>query len=304
MSFKVSPLTEAYGAVITPDAGETAADLDKAQVIDWFHSYQGLLFRGFGLDDASFKAFTDGFCQDFLPYVGGAYNGREPIEGDTTVLSVTGSGLKAAVPFHGEMWYTKHKPELLWFYCNTPPVANGETTLCSGGEVFADFLPSTQQLFLDNDIRYIRTYERAVWQEVFKTDDLKLVQDICDQNDIQLTINDDGASVVTEYVTPAYVRDERNGGRPVFINNILPVAAQEYIGGSKTSIVRLANGDEIPKRVLLEIKEVTDRHTLSVAWEPGDLVMVDNTRLMHGRKAFADDRRAIYVRLCNPCFDV
>ena len=28
-----------------------------------------------------------------------------------------------------------------------------------------------------------------------------------------------------------------------------------------------------------------------VAWEPGDLLMVDNSRFMHGRRAFADPQR-------------
>ncbi len=30
--------------------------------------------------------------------------------------------------------------------------------------------------------------------------------------------------------------------------------------------------------------------------------MIDNTRILHGRRAFADDQRDIYIRLCSPAF--
>ena len=82
-----------------------------------------------------------------------------------------------------------------------------------------------------------------------------------------------------------------------FINSILTFAAQEYIGGSTESQVRWCDGREIDRAILLEVKNVSDRLTLAHAWQPGDLIMVDNTRVMHGRRSFNDDQRNIVVRL-------
>jgi alpha-ketoglutarate-dependent taurine dioxygenase len=37
--------------------------------------------------------------------------------------------------------------------------------------------------------------------------------------------------------------------------------------------------------------------TGEISWQPGDLVMIDNSRFLHGRRAFNDDRRRIFALL-------
>ena len=83
------------------------------------------------MDKNSFVDFTRSITPNFINYSGGAYP-RDPIDGDNTVLSVTGNRQAFAVPLHGEMFYTKSRPAVLWFFCSTPPEADGETTVCDG----------------------------------------------------------------------------------------------------------------------------------------------------------------------------
>jgi alpha-ketoglutarate-dependent taurine dioxygenase len=77
----------------------------------------------------------------------------------------------------------------------------------------------------------------------------------------------------------------------------LPVIAQEYVQGLQSSIVRFEDGLKIPDDVIFELKDVTDKLTLPIAWQKGDILMIDNTRLLHGRKSFSDNQREIYVRM-------
>ena len=50
------------------------------------------------------------------------------------------------------------------------------------------------------------------------------------------------------------------------------------------------------------LNEIAERITAEINWQKGDILMVDNTRIMHGRRAFMDDKRDIYIRLCSPAF--
>jgi hypothetical protein len=54
----------------------------------------------------------------------------------------------------------------------------------------------------------------------------------------------------------------------------------------------------IPADIVDELRRIEAEVTLDVPWRPGDVLIVDNTRFLHGRRAFSDLRREIYVRLC------
>jgi alpha-ketoglutarate-dependent taurine dioxygenase len=59
---------------------------------------------------------------------------------------------------------------------------------------------------------------------------------------------------------------------------------------------------EITDDIVAELNEVAERITTEISWQTGDILMVDNTRIRHGRRAFSDTQRDIYVRLCSPAF--
>jgi len=43
---------------------------------------------------------------------------------------------------------------------------------------------------------------------------------------------------------------------------------------------------DVPGAILAELRDVAARRTHAVAWEPDDVLVVDNSRVMHGRRAF------------------
>jgi hypothetical protein len=50
----------------------------------------------------------------------------------------------------------------------------------------------------------------------------------------------------------------------------------------------LDDGQPIPEPWLQAIKATGDRVSAQVSWQPGDVLMLDNTRFMHGRTAIRD----------------
>jgi alpha-ketoglutarate-dependent taurine dioxygenase len=49
--------------------------------------------------------------------------------------------------------------------------------------------------------------------------------------------------------------------------------------------------------VIEELRRVEAELSQPLAWQPDDVLMVDNTRYLHGRRKFSDMSREIYVRL-------
>ncbi len=299
--FLTQPLTPDFGMAVLAADEPDILKLDHSAMISLFQEAGVLLFRGFGVNTETFKAFTDLFGSNFMAYVGGAYNKRETINNDKTLLTVTGRKLKFGVPLHGEMYYMHRKPTLLWFYCETPAATDGETTVCDGIAIYKALSDSTRELFETKKIKYLRSYPDGKWQEVYQTDDLDFVAAACQENGVTAKIDHEKKLVETEYTCPAII-DSPDGTQRIFINNILPVAGGEYLLGDTSSVVRLEDDSHIPQAVLLELKGIAERLTKPVAWQKGDIIMVDNRRMLHGRRLFSDDRRNIYVRLSQVSF--
>jgi hypothetical protein len=49
------------------------------------------------------------------------------------------------------------------------------------------------------------------------------------------------------------------------------------------------NGEALDEKTKLLIAELAEQCTLELAWQDGDMVLIDNTRVMHGRRAIVGD---------------
>ncbi|HEY9740470.1 MAG TPA: TauD/TfdA family dioxygenase [Coleofasciculaceae cyanobacterium] len=301
---KTAPISEEFGTRIVAADKSNIFAIDQENIRTLFKKSGVLLFRNFDINTDKFEQFTNLFGTEFMHYIGGAQV-RKIINknGDQTISSVnfyTDSDKQQKrtfkLPLHGEMFYTKSRPTLLWFYCVAPPLKDGETTVCDGVQVYQELSEATKNLFKTKRIKYIRHYANGEWQGRFQTDDLSELAKFCQESDLHLKIDKDTQAITTEYVYPAIVKT-RWGGQEAFLNSILIVEWQEA-AGKTDSIVRLEDNSRIPDDVLLELQEVTERLTYLISWQRGDILMIDNTRMLHGRRAFSDQQRELYTRMC------
>jgi alpha-ketoglutarate-dependent taurine dioxygenase len=265
----------------------------RANVLNALKETGAVICRGYLDTMEDFVRFSNQFIRTFVPYVGGANNGRATVGGDNSIYTVTEPSMKTPLPLHAEMYYMAAPPELLWFYCRTPAAADGETTLCDGRKILAGLSPRTRREFEEREVIYCRNFSSSVWRQVYQTDNIENVEAFCRANQLNLVVKPDGG-ITTTYRASAIVRSP---GGSAFVNSILNFAAQEYFTGSNESQVRWSNNDKIDRDILVEVKTVSDRLTHAHAWQPGDAILLDNSRVMHGRRAFHDDQRDIVVRL-------
>lgn len=132
------------------------------------------------------------------------------------------------------------------------------------------------------------------WQKRYKTDDLRVVKEICESNNVQMEVNED-ESIDLSYICPA-IHLSKYGNYRVFINSLL--AANSI----SPELVCFDDDSEITYEIIYELSAIAAKITVDIRWQKGDILMVDNTRIMHGRRAFSDDKRNIYIRLCSPSF--
>jgi alpha-ketoglutarate-dependent taurine dioxygenase len=292
MKVNTQLLSENVGQQIINTDNINILDLDREEIINLFKSYGFLLFRGFENSVATFTQFTNSLSKDFLDYTGGIFN-RRVINGNATILSV--NDFNDEIKLHGEMYYQQNIPLMLWFFCAHPASQDGETILCDGRQLFNELSSPLKELFTHKKLKYkVGHLDKEAWQKRYKTNDLRVLEQTCRSNNLLLQINED-ESINLKYICPA-IHLSRCGKYRIFINSLLAVKH------GAPNAVCFDDDSEITDDIVSELSEVAERITTEISWKRGDILMVDNTRIMHGRRAFSDTQRDIYLRLCSPAF--
>ena len=290
---EVQKLSNKFGKIIINAYDIGLTQLNKELIIELFKQHGILLFRGFEENFETFVEFSNSLSEDFIDYTGGVFK-RKQINNNPTVLSV--NDFKDRIKLHGEMYYQKEHPSMLWFFCAQPPIKNGQTIVCDGKEFYNELSNTLKTLFRHKCLKFSGTLDKDVWQARFKTDNIDKLKNICSNNNIQVKINDD-LSINQVYTCPA-VYPSLCGTYQIFINSLLP--AKEI----NPNVVSFDDNSEISKDIMSELNEIADRITVEINWQKGDILMIDNNRIMHGRRAVSDNERDIYIRLCSPDFSL
>jgi alpha-ketoglutarate-dependent taurine dioxygenase len=300
---RISPFSPHVGSLVKASENAALEQLSLAEIQDALKRTGAIFFQGFGATLDDFECFTNAFSDDYMDNTGsGSYRATAEKTNDGTIQNVAYNyGVKTqrtfGLPLHADRSYVKSQPEIIWFLCSRPAVEKGLTFVCDGVKIYEKLSPRTRDVFETKRLKYVRNYPQAEWQVAFRTKDIEEVGTYCTENDLQLDVHADG-SISTAYYKPAIVDRTRFGSAKAFVNSILIQHWQEKSLGRRNALVRLEDDSQIPDEALDEVKVVSAKLTENLPWSSGDFVMVDNTRLMHGREEFADPNREVYVRMC------
>ena len=253
-------------------------DVDAAAIVDLYKTHGALLFRGFGLEVPEFNSFARQFC---TTSVVNESPGRTPIAAEHNIHTVdAGTG-----PFslHPELSREPWKPDAAFFACLSPPSRGGATTICDGVELVRAMPDEVRQGLEGRRLLHIK----ETWPEL-----LQFWLGSSDPSDEMLAkpppecpyqFRRIDGEVLRIFTRPAL-------HRPMFIDapafgNFLLFAR---FNNRRIGYPLLDDGHPVPDPWLFAIKEAGDRLTAEVAWQKGDVLMIDNTRFMHGRTAILD----------------
>lgn len=280
------PLFPGFGALIEGDAHDRRLEaLERERIEPLLVRHGVLLLRGFEVGLERFEGFTRRFSQRFV--VHGASVRARVTTSETTQGVTVG---EMPITLHRELHFCPFSPDTLWFYCARAPAREGQTTVGDGKAIVEALGERTRAVLVERRIRYWNKWSRSSWESYFGQISTVELMRLIPRLGMVGTL-DDADALTFEYATDAIYRSR--GGVEVFANSIdvhreyaRDVAAFQINGdGDVRHRVSLADGTALDPAVVAEISDVTQAHTHEVAWEDGDVLMIDNTRVMHGRRA-------------------
>ncbi|EFE95266.1 TauD/TfdA family dioxygenase [Serratia odorifera] len=298
MTIRETTHTDHSGLIVTSLNEGKVTDLTPAYLLSTLHDHGYAVLRGFQHGIGEFSRLvrqTSGRI---------SLDPARSFDGDTAQKVDAGYD---KVGLHCENGNSPFWPDLCWFYCQLAPAQGSQTTVCDGKLVYQHLSADARAAFAAQDIAYSRRVEESKWktyafhalatqanapaslEETTLAHLLALTEGAAGT---QITLDDDGA-IRYRFQTPA-IRASRINLREV--NNF----ANSIFGPSNNyekPQITFADGSEIPRDLLAEADTVCDRFTDDVGWQHGDIVLIDNSRVMHGRRRIEDKARTIYNAL-------
>jgi alpha-ketoglutarate-dependent taurine dioxygenase len=205
------------------------------------------------------------------------------------------------IGLHCENGTTPLVPEIVWFYCERAALRGSQTTICDGRKVWKHLSPRARDLFRSNRIRFARNVKNELWLKYVKhhfphlASETKINQKMLDEifghiSGSNIRINDDGSLFLSHAAFAAH---------PTFFGNDLAFA-NSLFGPSynyEAPKICFENGNSIPDWLLLEARAKTELITAEIPWMSGDIILIDNSRFMHGRRQILDTNRKLFTAL-------
>jgi alpha-ketoglutarate-dependent taurine dioxygenase len=248
-------------------------------------SKQGwVLLRGYDFNVNSFSDLMHVLCGDltFDPARDFASKDAQVVDAGT-----------AAVGLHIENGNTPLPPDIVAFYSALSASKGSQTTICDGHALYHALSDSQRELF-SNDMTVSRFLPDQMWKRYVATalkmgdwqsatlHDLKRFCSVVPNQSFEPAA--DGGIYYQLRFSP--ILNDNFSGLPSFANAILG-PSYNYAA----PVYRFADGSEMPESMKDELEALAEKFTEEVQWQDGDVVVIDNKRVMHGR-------REICVPLC------
>ncbi|NWC69728.1 TauD/TfdA family dioxygenase [Pseudomonas sp. P7758] len=308
----VSIMDQAPGAAVLPrrvqaSPGQSIHALEQSirdSLDDSLRTAGGVLFRGFNVaTPIDFKRFAASFGAPLASYEFGSTPRSKVFAG---VYSSTEYPAHQFIPLHNEQAYTRPWPARIWFHCIKASETGGETPICDSRLTYQRMPAEIREAFASRELLYVRNYSGALdlpWQKVFNTEDRAQVERYCQDNNIEWEWKADGDLRTRQRC--AAVLQHPETGEWVWFNqaHLFHVSAIEP--GVRASLlaavgeenlprhVYFGDGSAIPDAMLDTVRAVYDQTAVSFPWEPGDILMLDNRLVAHGRNPYTGDRKVI-----------
>lgn len=288
-------------AVRQADTTLTAWAAANRSVVDgWLTEHGAVLFTGFGVTLADLAATTEALAGPPLPYHERSSPRTRLTDG---VYTSTEYPADQPIPLHNENSYQRQFPARLVFCCLREPTTGGATPLADCRRVLRRLPTEIVTRFRDNGVRYVRNFHGSLglpWQEVFQTTDRHEVENYCVTNGISARWRTDGG-LRTEQTRPAVgvhpvTGDETWFNHAAFFHvSALPpdvgagLVDQFGIDGVPTQTF-YGDGSPIEDDTLATIRSAYAAETEAAPWRQGDVLLVDNLLVAHGRAPFTGPR--------------
>jgi len=282
----------------------------RSDYLQTLSTHGAILLRGFDLEDAAdFAAAGSQLIDQWMAYQDRASR-RSVVTGP--VLTSTDTPASYPIALHSESSFTAQWPRKILFFCRVRPHTGGRTPIADTRRVYAEIDPALRDKFERLGVMYLRNFTPGVgmdWRDVFQVEDPEALESYCRAAKIHTEWVDDN-HLRTLQVRPAVCRHPSTG-EALWFNHALALSQFSLDAKLRNTLLRqvgeeglphntyFGNGEPISEAEFDQIRHAHDQHTEWFDWQPGDLLLLDNMLMTHGREPF-QGRREILAALADP----
>jgi len=289
----------------------TWAANNQETVKTWLLQHRALLFRNFNITTtAQFDQFIQATSNAGLLEYRDRSSPRHEV-GDKIYTS-TDYPPDQSIFLHNEGTYWQTYPLKIYFCCLTVATQGGETPIADSQKILQRIDPKIRDYFIEKQVLYVRNYNDGFglpWQTVFQTTDKAVVEEYCRNHAIEFEWKA-GNRLRTCQVRPAIAQHPLTGEKVWFNHaaffhvSTLPLPIRqallaEFAEADLPHNTYYGDGSLIEPFVLDEIRNAYHQETVIFPWQAGDILLLDNMLVAHGRRPFVGSRKVV-VGMADP----
>ncbi|MCX4963848.1 TauD/TfdA family dioxygenase [Streptomyces sp. NBC_00654] len=298
--------------VITPEnsgveassAGLFEVVSDTSAISDQLVKEKALIFRGFGVTEDTLEKIMNELLPNRLAYV----HGNSPrTKVGKNVYTSTEYPQEFTISMHNEMSYAHQWPARLLFFCQKAAETGGATPVTDSALWLESLDPEVREAFRGG-VCYQQNLHDGFglgksWQDTFETKDRAEVETFLGNTgatwewkaDGSLRISQVRPSTAIHPVTGAEVWfNQSDQWHPAGLGDDTAAALAAILPADELpQSVTFADGSPIPDEYVIQVRDRGLEAARNCDWRTGDLMLIDNMLVSHGRRPFTGTRRVL-----------
>ncbi|NKB34362.1 MAG: SyrP protein [Pseudomonadales bacterium] len=295
------------------NADETCGDLEstiawlrnsKATLLEQLQNHGVVLLRGFPLHDANaFDACVSAIDLQNFSYAESLSNA---VRHNRTERVFTANEAPADVEIflHHEMAQTPIYPSTLFFFCEQASAGGGATLLCQSDRLISLLEAEASDFVADLEskgVRYTNIMPAAAdldsgqgrsWQDTLGVSNKEAAEARLRKLGYCWEWQKGQSLKVTTPVLPA-VRKLGNGSKSFFNQLIAAYKGWKDSRNDGRKVIQFGDDTAIADELMERVCSLAEDITFDHYWENGDLAIVDNFQIMHGRRPYQGQRKIL-----------
>jgi len=220
------------------------------------------------------------------------------------VFSANEAPAHLPIYLHHEMAQTPLPPSALFFFCEVAADQGGATPLCRSDilwERISQQIPEFSALCEEKGLRYTNVMAGCAdldssmgrsWRSTFRADSPEAAEERMHRLGYTWEWLPEDALRATSPVLPA-VRRLADGRKSFFNQFIAATQGWNDTRNESSRAITYGDGSPIDAQHIRRVNTLADELVYDLCWEPGDICLVNNYLVMHGRRPFTGQRRVL-----------
>lgn len=276
----------------------------RQEVLGQLERHGTVLLRGFRLvSDTDFDRAISAFELPAFTYEESLSNAVRKNRTDK-VFTANEAPPEIEIFLHHEMAQTPRYPSKLFFFCELASREGGATPLCRSDlllQAMREQMPAFVSKCEEEGLLYtnimplfadLQSGQGRSWQSTLNCEDRAGAESRLQALGYSWQWLDDGSLKATTPVLPA-IRTLESGTQVFFNQLIAAFMGWKDSRNRHEKVVRFGDEAAIDDEDMQQVVSLAQRFTHDLQWQTGDMAIVDNFLVMHGRRPFKGERRVL-----------